>query len=97
VPLLLEYGANVAETDDSGRTALHLAAQDGRSEVVRLFLEHGAEAKAKDENASTALSMAAANGHEAIAPCSSRKKIKSSMSAVERWVRYGSYGHEEFQ
>ena len=37
--LLVELGADTDATDELGRKAIHLAAQQNHSEVVRLFLK----------------------------------------------------------
>lgn len=48
---LLEKGADVAEKDGSGRTALHLAVSNGRKTAVQLLLiETGADTSAKDSS-----------------------------------------------
>jgi ankyrin repeat protein len=47
-----------------GLTALHLSAQNGHLEIVKLLLEHGADVKAKTELfCETTLHLAARNGH----------------------------------
>merc|ERR1712012_440165 len=45
--LLLEKGANVNHTKDSGQTALMKAASWGRTECAKLLLEKGADANMK--------------------------------------------------
>ncbi|PNP60634.1 hypothetical protein FNYG_14637 [Fusarium nygamai] len=50
--------------DNSGRTALHLAATAGMEEVVRLLIDElGADKKAKNNAGRTPLHLAAASGH----------------------------------
>ncbi|MBP7636016.1 ankyrin repeat domain-containing protein, partial [Candidatus Ozemobacteraceae bacterium] len=47
-------------------TALHLAAHDGKDDVVKLLLEAGANREARSEHGETPLHMAAADGHTSI-------------------------------
>ena len=63
--LLLENGADVnARTDkDKGHfTPLHLAAEEGRIEVVHVLLQHGANVGTKNGDGRTALHQAAKSG-----------------------------------
>lgn len=46
---LLEAGASVAATDSGGRTPLHIAAREGKTEMVQLFLVRGADIGALDD------------------------------------------------
>ncbi|KAH9488094.1 Transient receptor putative cation channel sub A member 1 [Bulinus truncatus] len=56
------HGPNIInETDGSGLTALHIAAQNGHTKVVQLLLQRGAVVN-KDNDDNTALHHAAANG-----------------------------------
>jgi ankyrin repeat protein len=61
--LLLEYGADVnAKTER--HTALHLAAEKGHLEIVKLLLEHGADVNEKTKyGGETAVEMAEHMGH----------------------------------
>lgn len=54
IPMLLQQGADVNAIDDQGRTPLHLAAEYGSREAVRLLLSHGATITS-DNNGSTPL------------------------------------------
>ena len=45
---LLATGANVSSTDYDGRTALHLAAAEGNSSIVRMLLDADANPVAQD-------------------------------------------------
>ena len=68
---MLETGIAIDDIDQSGKTALHYAAEKGHSKAVRLLLEHDADLNAciKDHKAITtgltALHLAAMHGHTA--------------------------------
>ncbi|KAM7432894.1 Protein fem-1 B [Porites harrisoni] len=69
VNVLLQYGANVALTDKSGRTALHFAAgsSDNSCEILRGLIENGADIdKGRNDN-QTPLMIAAQKGHVSVA------------------------------
>eukprot|EP01104_Vermistella_antarctica_P018357 TRINITY_DN6764_c0_g1_i1.p1 TRINITY_DN6764_c0_g1~~TRINITY_DN6764_c0_g1_i1.p1 ORF type:complete len:1266 (+),score=221.68 TRINITY_DN6764_c0_g1_i1:174-3971(+) len=62
--LLSDYGQLAAEVvDEDLQTPLHLAALDGRIDMIRLLLNFGASVNAKDKNGWTPLHCSAANGH----------------------------------
>jgi ankyrin repeat protein len=65
VPILLEAGAdpNVPEKTKWLRLPLHLAAKDGRTEVVKELLSNGAKSSATDSTFMTGLHWAAIGGH----------------------------------
>jgi ankyrin repeat protein len=74
VRLLLEHRADVNAPDQSGETALHLAARGGHEAVVRLLLEYRADVNAPDQSGGTALHLAARGGHEAVVRLLEAKK-----------------------
>lgn len=60
---MIELGADVLTVCD-GKTAIHIAAENGHSEAVRVLLEHGADANGDDGgDGMTPLLLAAQNGH----------------------------------
>jgi len=65
VCLLLQYGAELAATDNNGTTAIHYASAHKHTEVVRVLLHHGAEVDAKDAGGRTPLHYAALAGDPA--------------------------------
>jgi ankyrin repeat protein len=66
VAWLLARGADPDLANFKGRTALHLAARDGRAEHVELLLEAGVEVNARDERGETPLQYAHDGGHVAL-------------------------------
>ena len=46
--MLLDCGANIDAQDHMGCTALHVAAQAGHPEIVKLLLETGADSAVRD-------------------------------------------------
>ncbi|XXQ39153.1 Ankyrin repeat domain-containing protein [Plasmodiophora brassicae] len=62
VGFLIEHGALVDAQDYKGQTPLHLAADNGRREVVNRLLDRGAHIDAIDRQGRTALHLAADSG-----------------------------------
>jgi ankyrin repeat protein len=58
VKYLLDQGADAGAADARGKTPLMLAAQAGKTDIVKLLLEHAASATAKAANGDTALKLA---------------------------------------
>jgi ankyrin repeat protein len=50
----------------SGRTALHIAAEQGRTDIVSMLLGNGASPDVQDQDGATALYLAAGEGHDQI-------------------------------
>jgi ankyrin repeat protein len=74
--LVLDRGASIAEADEAGQTALHVAAAQRDEAVVRLLLERGARADATDTQGRTPLDIAMGRGARGRgAPPSARTKI----------------------
>jgi ankyrin repeat protein len=55
IRLVLDRGASLAEADETGQTALHIAAAQRDETVVRLLLERGAHRDALDKQGRTSL------------------------------------------
>lgn len=58
----LERGADVNASDVSGKTALHMAAANGHTAIVKLLLVHGAETERRNRAGNTALHWACVGG-----------------------------------
>ena len=65
--LLLEHKANPNSTNDSGATALHLAAGKGNLEIVELLLAQGAEVNSADKDGHTPLFLAIFSWQKSVA------------------------------
>ena len=63
---LIEEALGMLSSNPRGVTALHVAAEKGHVEVVRLLLEAGAKQDAVDSNGATALHRAAKRGHSEV-------------------------------
>ncbi len=59
---LLDASANANVSDSRGITPLMIAANEGKTEFVKLLLSKGADVNAKNQNGATALSYAKAKG-----------------------------------
>ena len=66
VLLLIDSGANLNLTTCDGSTALHKAAAEGYTEIVRILLHHGADMSIKNLDGSTPLTLAAKNDQKAV-------------------------------
>ena len=53
----------ILRRDSNGQTALHIAASEGHTEVVKLLLDAKAEVNAQSSAGLTALTMVASRGH----------------------------------
>lgn len=56
--MLIDYGADVNAISNEGVTALMLAAQNAKLDVIELLLSKGAKAEVKDKNGKTAFNYA---------------------------------------
>src|SRR5205809_5703107 len=54
----LDGGADVNAADEYGRTALHVAAKDKSTEVIKLLLSRGADVNRQDKDGRTPLHLA---------------------------------------
>ena len=59
----LRNGANVNAKDNAVWTALHVAANDGHTDIARLLIDYGADVNARDNYGNTALHVAAYWGY----------------------------------
>jgi ankyrin repeat protein len=73
---LLDRGANVNATDDSGTTALMFAAGRGKKDLVKLLLSKQADPAIKNCHGQDAASLAKASGHTALAEELSTRRAK---------------------
>ncbi|KAJ1454116.1 ankyrin repeat-containing domain protein [Pelagophyceae sp. CCMP2097] len=64
---LVRWGADVTAVDYDQRTALHLAAAEGREHCVRYLLKHGADVNARDRWGATSLHEAVREGRDKVA------------------------------
>lgn len=63
VKALLDQGETVNAKDDSGNTAIMLAAKHGKHEVVQLLVGRGADVNVQNKDGMSALMLASQGGH----------------------------------
>ena len=78
--------------DDWGRTALHLAAEEGHALVVEQLIGEGAKVDTKDRLGRTPLMLAAQYGHEGavkvlVDSLKSQGKCKKALKKIDDWGR----------
>lgn len=61
--ILIENGADVNISDNTGETALMVASANDNLETIKLLIQHGADVNTKDIDGETALMVASQNGH----------------------------------
>ncbi|CAI5474493.1 unnamed protein product [Closterium sp. Yama58-4] len=66
VAAALDGGADAGLADDEGRTALHMAAANGHTEIARLLIQRGAPVNAVNRQGNTPLHWAAVNGRDSM-------------------------------
>ncbi|KAM0974547.1 hypothetical protein ACFX2C_017719 [Malus domestica] len=64
---LLKQGLDPNESDNNGRSALHIASSKGSENCVLLLLDYGADPNSRDSDGNVPLWEAILNGHEQIA------------------------------
>ena len=64
--LLIDKGAQMEATDNSGWTSLHLVSWEGHIDIVRLLCDRGADIEARDNGGWRPLHYAAIYGHISI-------------------------------
>ena len=84
----MEHGANVAQADTDGSTALMLASSNGHEAVVRALVALGADVSQADKQGRTALMAASSRGHEAPSPAT--RAILTQLKAGE-CIRHSIY------
>jgi ankyrin repeat protein len=61
--LLVEKGACLEETDNCGRTAVHIEVENGHTEGLKFLIEKGADHQVADGNGVTTIQKAGSKGH----------------------------------
>lgn len=58
---LLKQNPELIDTKEEGLTSLHIAADRGYTDIIRLLLDHGADINAKTDDEDTALHLGKVN------------------------------------
>ena len=61
--MIKKYNLDINQVENEGKTALHIAAQQGNFNNVKLLVKRGISINQRDKNGTTALMLAAKNGH----------------------------------
>ena len=96
--LLEKQPALINAKNKDGQTPLHIAATNGRKEVVELLLEKGADVNAKDNYEGTPLHWAAYYGHKEVAELLLSKGAAINAKERKGWtpIHYAVWkGHKE--
>lgn len=81
---LLQHGADVNATNFTGMTGLHLAAQQGHSEMIELLMRYEVTVlDAVDRNQNTALHLSTLNKHVNVVSCLIRHEASLSMENAQ--------------
>ncbi|KAJ3104173.1 hypothetical protein HDU96_009005 [Phlyctochytrium bullatum] len=76
----IQKGYGLEMVDSEGRTALHFAADDGRSNIVKMLIKKNARPDVRDNRGQTAADLAEANGHKSLARHLRSMKAKNLFS-----------------
>ncbi|NXU84942.1 TANC1 protein, partial [Xiphorhynchus elegans] len=103
VTLLLEFGAAIDGTSESGMTALSYAAAAGHMNIVSLLCKRGAKADCVDKKGQCALVHSALRGHRGIleyllglvwvAPCQEQDTLRKRQALLQALTAAASMGH----
>ncbi|KAK7888960.1 hypothetical protein WMY93_024520 [Mugilogobius chulae] len=85
--ILLSSKVNANALDNEKKSALHLAAMEGRLEHVTSLLSHKAKVGAKDKNGSTPMHYAAAGGHTSIVSALLQSLKNKSVDERNTWKK----------
>jgi ankyrin repeat protein len=84
---LIAHGMDPKSKDESGRTALHRAAENGHDEVVDILLKNGATVDAKETKfGQTSLHLAALNGHRTVAQKLLENGAETDLKDGNEWM-----------
>jgi ankyrin repeat protein len=86
LPPLQEEGADVMIPDKDGRMPLHLASQNGHTEVDKMLVENGADVTVADNDGLTPLHLASESGHIMIAKVLVEKRADVAVANKDGWT-----------
>lgn len=83
---MLSHHLDVHETDNSGRTALHIAAYTGDLKCVEMLLKYGASVNALDQLHHTPLFRACEMGYTDVVNVLKQSKWMSALSVCDMYM-----------